>query len=107
MKERPLIGAVGEHHLEEGKHAVQGRQQHDATITILDAGGRDDAVKKQTFGIDEDVALFALDQLARIKAVRINVCPPFSALLTLWLSMMQAVGLASRTSFSRHCTNSA
>jgi hypothetical protein len=33
--------------------------------------------------------------------MRINGGPPFSALLTLWLSMMAAVGLASRSSFSR------
>jgi hypothetical protein len=52
------------------------------------------------------MALLALDQLARIKAVRIDAGPPFSALLTLWLSMMAAVGLASRSSFSRHVTYS-
>jgi hypothetical protein len=28
----------------------------------------------------------------------------FSALFTLWLSMMEAVGLASRSAFSRHST---
>ena len=28
--------------------------------------------------------------------------PPFSALFTLWLSMIQAVGLASRSASSRH-----
>jgi hypothetical protein len=31
----------------------------------------------------------------------------FSALLTLWLSMIIAVGLASRPACSRHCTYSA
>jgi hypothetical protein len=30
--------------------------------------------------------------------------PPFSALLTLWLSMIAAVGLASREACSRHAT---
>jgi hypothetical protein len=47
------------------------------------------------------------DQFARIEPVRINAGPPFSALFTLWLSMMQAVGLASRSTFSRHSTYSA
>jgi hypothetical protein len=54
--------------------------------------------------IDENMALLSLDQLARIEAVRIDADPPFSALLTLWLSTMQALGLASRPSFSRHLT---
>ncbi len=44
---------------------------------------------------------------ARIIAMRIDPGPPFSALLTLWLSMMAAIGLASRSSCSRHCTYSA
>jgi hypothetical protein len=51
--------------------------------------------------------MLALDQFARIKPVRINIGPPFSALFTLWLSMMQAVGLASRSALSRHSTYSA
>jgi len=50
------------------------------------------------------VPLLALDQFARIEPVRIDVGPPFSALFTLWLSMMQAVGLPSRSAFSRHST---
>ena len=64
------------------------------------------AAQEQSLGIDENVALLALDQLGRIKAGRIDPRPPFSALLTLWLSMMQAVGLASRSAFSRHLTYS-
>jgi hypothetical protein len=48
--------------------------------------------------------LLALDQLAGIEPVRIDAGPPFSALFTLWLSMMTAVGLASRSAFSRHST---
>src|SRR5271165_7337421 len=53
-----------------------------------------DRVHQQPLGIDEDVPLLALDLLARIVAGRIDASPPFSALLTLWLSMMAAVGLA-------------
>jgi len=37
--------------------------------------------------------LLALDLFAGIVAVRIDAGPPFSALFTLWLSMMAAVGL--------------
>jgi hypothetical protein len=42
------------------------------------------------------MVLLALDLLARIVAARIDATPPFCALFTLWLSMTQAVGLASR-----------
>jgi hypothetical protein len=38
------------------------------------------------------MALLTLDLFACIVAMRIDAGPPFSALFTLWLSMMQAVG---------------
>ena len=97
-----MIGAVGEQLLDEWKLTEQRRQQHDAAIAILNAGGMNDGVQQQTQRVDENMPLLALDQFARIEPVRIDAGPPFSALLTLWLSMMQAVGLASRSAFSRH-----
>jgi hypothetical protein len=56
---------------------------------------------QQALRIDEDVAFLALDLFAGVVPRRI-VGPPFSALLTLWLSMIAAVGLASREARSRH-----
>jgi len=103
----PLIGAVGEQFSEKREQTEQRRQQGEAAVAILNVCGGDDAVQEQALGIDEDVPLLALDQLARIEAGRIDARPPFSALFTLWLSMMQAVGLASRSAFSRHFTYSA
>ncbi len=99
-----FIGAVGEQFCQERKQAEQCREQRQAAIAILNIGGGDQAVQQQALGVDQNVALFALDQLARIEPVRIDARPPFSALFTLWLSMMQAVGLASRSAFSRHWT---
>ncbi len=104
MKDRPLIGAVGEQLSQEREQAEQVRQQRDAAVAVLDVGRGDQAAKQQALGVDQDVPLLALDQLARIKAGRIDARPPFSALFTLWLSMMQAVGLASRSAFSLHWT---
>jgi hypothetical protein len=49
----------------------------------LNAGGMNDGVQQQTQRIDQNMPLLALDQFARIKPVRIDVRPPFSALLTL------------------------
>jgi hypothetical protein len=50
------------------------------------------------------VTLLALDFLARIIPRRVDPTSPFSALLTLWLSITAAVGLAVRPANSRHAT---
>ena len=99
---RPLVAAVGIELNQERKGAKQARHQQHAAVAVLDVGGVHDGVHQQALGIDEDVSLLALDLLACIVARRINRRPPFSALLTLWLSMIAAVGLASREAASRH-----
>ncbi len=99
-----LIGRVGEQRLQEGIHPEQCRKQQDAAVAILDVSGMNDGVQQQTQCVYQNVALLALDLLARIIAMRIDAGPPFSALFTLWLSMMAAVGLASRSLCSRHST---
>jgi hypothetical protein len=101
---RPLIGTIGKQLRKEWKPTAQRRQQRDAAIAILNAGGMNDGMQQQTQRIDENMPLLALDQFACIEPVRIDADPPFSALFTLWLSMMQAVGLTSRPAFSRHST---
>jgi hypothetical protein len=58
--------------------------------------------KQQTLGIYKKMPLLALDLLACIIAWRVNRGPRFSARFTRWLSMMAAVGLASRPAKSRH-----
>jgi hypothetical protein len=50
------------------------------------------------------VPLLTFDLLAGIEARRIDPAPPFSVLVTLWLSMMAAVGVASRSACSRQRT---
>src|SRR3954464_10671178 len=82
----------------------QRREQPDAPVPVLDIGSVHDRVHQQAFRVDEYVALLALDLLARIIARRVDRGPPFSALFTLWLSMIAAVGLASRPACSRHFT---
>ena len=101
---RPLVASVGEQLLQERIHTKQGRQQQDAAVAILNVGGMNDGMQQQTQRIYQNMALLALDLFARIIAMRIDAGPPFSALFTLWLSMMAAVGLASRSSCSRHST---
>ena len=102
VKDRPFIGAVGEQFSEKGEQAEQGRQQRKRAVTVLDVGGGDDAVEQQALGIDQTCRCLPLISLPASKPCG-SMRSPFSALFTLWLSMMQAVGLP-RAAFSRHLT---
>jgi hypothetical protein len=64
----------------------------------------DDGFHQQALRVDKNMPLLALYLFAAIEARRIDPPPPFSALLTLWLSIMAAVGLAARSACSRHRT---
>ena len=101
-EDRSGIGAVGEQSAQERELSEQCGQHEDATVAILNIGGSHQRVQHQTQRVDQEVALLTLDQLAGIEAVWIDAGPPFSALFTLWLSITQAVGLASRSACSRH-----
>ena len=104
LEDWPLIAAVGLE-LEQGwLKAEEGRHHQNATIAILDIGRVDERIEQKALCIDYDVALLALDLLARVIAMRIDPSPPFSALLTLWLSIIAAVGLVCRSASSRHFT---
>ena len=50
---------------------------------------------------DRRKVLFSLDFLARVISSRINLCPPFSALFTLWLSTIASVGVSDLPSNTR------
>ena len=102
MEFRSLIAAVGKQLFQERIHPEQGCKQQNAAVAILDIGGVNDGMEQQPQRVYENMALLAFDLLTRIIAMRIDTGPPFSALLTLWLSMIAAVGLASRSSCSRH-----
>ena len=103
-EDRPCIGAVGEQLAQERELPKQSGQQQGTRVAVLNAGGGHQRVQHQAQRIDENVALLSLDQLAGIEAMRVDARAPFSALFTLWLSMTQAVGLASRPACSRHLT---
>lgn len=57
----------------------------------------DDDGQDQPHGVDNDVAFPPVDLLAGIVTAK----PPFSLVLTLWLSMMAALGVAFLLAFSR------
>lgn len=104
LEDRPLVAAVGIELQQEGEQPEQRAHQQHAAVAVLHVRGMDDGVPQEALGIYEKVALLALDLLAGIVARRVDREPPFSALLTLWLSMIAAVGLASRSANSRHLT---
>ena len=109
---RPLIAAIGEKFRQERVASEQCLQNQNAAVAILDVCGMNQRMQQQAYRIDKDMALLAFDLSAnavcrrfpRIVPARVYATPPFSVPLTLWLSMMAAVGLASRPIASRHFT---
>ena len=85
-------------------HPEQGGHDENAAVAILNVGRMHNSMQQQPYCIDENMPLLALDFLARIVTRRIDADPPFSALFTLWLSMMAALGPTSRSDCSRHCS---
>lgn len=102
---RPLITGVGEDAQDERKQRpcplVQNQR---GTVAILDIGRVNGNAQQEAERIDKDVALAPRDLLGRVKPLRIEQSPPFGAVLALWLSMIAAVGLASRPACSRVAT---
>jgi len=67
------------------------------TVTILNMGSMDDHGQDQAQRIDDQVPLAPLDFLACVVPSR----PPFSVVLTVWLSTMAAEGEAFRPAAKR------
>src|SRR5262245_16777835 len=99
-------GAVGEDAGNEREAPAGPADQLDRAIAILHARRDHRDAEQQTYGIDQGVTLDALCLLGRVVARRIGMGPPFSAALTVCVSMMAAVGEASRPSASRQATSS-
>jgi hypothetical protein len=62
-------------------------------VAILHVGRGDREVDREALRIDADMSLLAFDFLAGVVPTRIDVGPPFSAPLTLWLSTMPRLAL--------------
>ena len=98
----PLIALIGKDDFDEGKSAAGAAIQDErATIAILNIRRMDNDPQHQAERIDKDVLLNTLCSLARVIAGFLRFRPPFSADLTVLLSMIAAVGDASRPSVSR------
>ena len=78
-----MIAGIGEQLLQERVHPEQGGQQQDTPVTILNVRRMYHGMQQQTYRVDQDMPLDALDLLARIIPGRIDAGPPFSVLFTL------------------------
>ena len=97
MDQLPSVAPIGPDQLEPRVPSHQFAQHQFGSVAVLDVRSVDDNRQKQAKRINYQMALAARDLLARIIAPR----PPFSVVLTDWLSMMAALGVGSRPSDSR------
>ena len=91
------IAAISPYQLESRKSPQKLGQHELDPVSVLDVRSMDDNGQKQSQSVYDDMALASRDLLARIVATR----PPFSVVLTDWLSIMAALGVGSRPSASR------
>jgi hypothetical protein len=101
------VAAICKDVLDEREQAAGLFDKLSGAIPVLNAGRDSLDAKQQSYRIDERVALDALDFLACVVANGIPAAAPFSVALTAWVSMMAAVGEASRPSASRQATSKA
>ena len=80
---------------------TRNRQERCNHIAILHVAWRDGEIDQEADRIDGRVAFLAFDFLARVISRRSNLWPPFSALFTVWLSMIASVGAAALPSSNR------
>ena len=89
------IGRICPDQLKPGESPQELSQHKLGSITVLNVSSMDHNSQQQTYGVDYDVSLASFNLLTRIVAA----WPPFSVVLTDWLSMMPALGVSSRPSF--------
>ena len=97
------IGRIRPDDLEPGEPAQQLGQHQSGPVPVLDVGGVNHHGQEQPGGVHYDVALALGHLFAGVVAAR----PPFSVVLTDWLSMIAPLGVASRSSLSRTMGRSA
>lgn len=95
------IATIGEDVAQPREGASDRAQKRGCAVAILDIRRMDDRADQQSAGVGEDVSLAALIFLPASKPRG----PPASVVLTDWLSITPADGLASRPATSRACIN--
>ena len=93
------IAAVGPDQLQPGRMADEFGQHQLGSVAVLNIGGMDHHRQHQSQRINYQMAFSALYLLAGVISAR----PPFSTVLTDWLSMIAAEGVGLRPSWRRTC----
>ena len=96
----PGIATIDPDPLQPSKSIAQFLQDKPASITILNVGRVYHHDQDQPQGINEQVPLTPRNLLSSI----ITAAPPFSAVLTLWLSRIPALGVGMRPALRRNCS---
>src|SRR3712207_4569655 len=92
-----IIDAVSEDDLDPAVQCLHTPEQRPGSIRVLDVGGVNHHAQQQPLRVDRNVALAPRHPLRGVIAAR----PSYSVVFTLCVSMIAAVGLASRPSGSR------
>jgi len=93
---QPQLAQAREDAAEVGEHQP-------GPVAVGDVGRVDDDLQDQAGGVDQQVALAPAQLLGAVVAAR----PPFSVVLTDWLSKMAALGVGSRPIRRRVCSRNA
>jgi len=103
-----VVAGVGPNELQPWKALANLVKNQGCAVAILHARGVDDHAQRQAFDVDEGMHFAALHLLAGVVTHSVLFIParssPFSAAFSDWLSMIAAVGLASRCNASRSAT---
>jgi hypothetical protein len=101
-----VVAGVGPNEFEPWKALADLVENESCAVAIPQARGVDDHAQQQAFDVDEGVHFAAIHLLAGVVTHCVLFIPargsPFSAAFSDWLSMIAAVGLASRWSVSRN-----
>lgn len=96
LNQLAAVAAIGPDMLQTRKGALAALQNELGAIAILNTGRMDFDLKHQAVRIYEKMSLTSFDMLARIIANSVLFFrPPFSAVLTDWLSITAAEGVGS------------
>ena len=91
------VAAVGPDFLQSRVHAAKLLEHQLGAVAVLDVRGMYHDGQNQPQRVDDDVPLATIDLLARVVTPR----PPFSVVLTLWLSTIAAEGVGLRPALTR------
>jgi hypothetical protein len=97
IHELTRIPAIGEDQPQPPEPSSQLLDQQPGPLAVLDIGRMHDQGHDQPQGVDDQVALSPQDLLARV----VPTIPPFSAVLTDWLSRIPTLGVGFLPVFRR------